>query len=126
MNRVARICVSDFFGLDEGRAFRSAFPHRELRTLVPNLQSAQVMDEIPSFFRLNDVGKRRHLRTVNTRQKDLIEIAVGGAALEAVAGVEIVGFDGLIIAVGKSAGRRTVATTFRSMTFPAFQLLVQL
>ena len=56
MNRVAGVGVALAFGLDDGRTFWGVFPQRQFGALVPNLQRAQVVHEVPGLFRL--AGKR--------------------------------------------------------------------
>src|SRR6266850_2100477 len=80
------------------------------------------MHEVPSVFRLDDVGKRRHRRAVEAGHENLIEIMVGRAALEAGALGKIVRSYRLIVAVRKRGSGGTIAAAFGAMALPAFQL----
>ena len=96
-----------------------------LLALAMNLQRAQEMDEIPGVVGLDHVRERRHRRAVHAGHEDLVDILVGAAALEA--GVvpgdsEIVGTNGIVLAVGEGSGGRTVALAVRAVTLPAFEL----
>src|SRR6267378_1450641 len=112
----------DSLRVDDFSSLFGTHPESEFRTLVGDLQSAQVMHQVPSVFRLDDVGKRRHRRAVKAGHENLIEIMVGRAALEAGAGSKIVGPNRLIVAVRKRGSGRTIAAAFGAMALPAFQL----
>ncbi len=91
--------------------------------LLLYLQCAEIVHQIPGFFRLHHVGERRHRRAVNSGHENPIEVLVGTAALGAIGRSEIVWPDRLIVAVGKSRSRRPITTAFLPMALPAFQLL---
>src|SRR5258706_1783783 len=112
----------DSLRVDDFSSLFGTHPESEFRTLVGDLQSAQVMHQVPSVFRLDDVGKRRHRRAVKAGHENLIEIMVGRAALEAGAGSKIVGPNRLIVAVCKRGSGRAISAAFGAMALPAFQL----
>src|SRR5258706_10127090 len=113
---------ANFLCFDEFSSLFGAHPESEFRTLVGDLQRAQVMHQVPSVFRLDDVGKRRHRRAVEAGHENLIEIMVGRAALEAGALGKIVRSYRLIAAVRKRGSGGTIAAAFGAMALPAFQL----
>src|SRR3989440_10858363 len=84
------------------------------------------MHQVPSVVRLDDVGKRRHRRAVETGHENLVEVVVCGAALEAGALGKIVGPNRLLVAVRKRGSGGTIAAAFGAMALPAFQLGEQL
>src|SRR5260370_42112145 len=84
------------------------------------------MYQVPSVFRLDDVGKRRHRRAIESGHENLVEVVVCGAALEAGTRRKIIGADRLIVTVGKRGGGRTIAASFGPMALPTFQLGKQL
>src|ERR1700737_4758032 len=81
------------------------------------------MHQVPSFFGLNDVRKRRHGSPVQTGHENLVEILVGGSAFEACTNGEIVWTYRLVVAISERRGRGTIAPSFRAMAFPTFELL---
>ena len=125
VNGVAGVGVAHALGLDDGRTFRGAFPQRQFRALVPDLQRAQIVHEVPGLFGLDDVGKRRHGRAVQTGHEDFVEVTVRCTALEAVPRVKVVRPNRLVIAVGESICCRPIAAPFRTVAFPTFEFLVQ-
>ncbi len=84
------------------------------------------MNQIPRFFWLNDICKRRHGRAINTGHKNFIEVLVSGTALKARTDRKIVGTNWLIVTVRQSGGGRSITASFRTMTLPTLELLKKL
>ena len=101
-------------------------PEGEFGAGMPNLEGAEVVHKIPGILGFDDVGERRHRRTVETGHEDTVEILVRGAALKAIVGVEIVGLDGLVSGVGKRGSGRAITAAFLAVTLPTFEFLVEL
>src|SRR6266481_4571031 len=113
---------ANFLCFDEFSSLFGTHPKSEFRALVGKLQRAQVMHQVPSVFRLDDVGKRRHRRAVEAGHENFIEIMVARAALETGALGKIVGPNRLLVAVRKRGSGGTIAAAFGAMALPAFQL----
>src|ERR1700676_1021234 len=81
------------------------------------------MYKVPSFFGLDDVGERRHRCAIYSSDENLVKILIGGAAFEPRAGGEVIGPDGLVVAIGERGRRGTISVAFLAVALPAFQFL---
>src|SRR5438477_7356319 len=105
------------------RALFGGFPQCQFRALVSDLKRPQEVHEVPSVVGLNDVGKGRHRRAVQTSHKNLVEVLIGRSTFKARASSKVIGPDWLVVAVGERRSRWAVAEAFLTVALPAFQLL---
>src|SRR5580658_10491609 len=108
LNSGASVGVLYPFSLDDGLALGRAQPQRQFGTRIVVLKGAKVVHQVPRIFRLNHVRERGHRGAIQSGHKDLVQVGIRLAALGAIVGSEVVGPDGLVVAVSKCGGGRSV------------------